>query len=140
MKKTYITTLLFAGAVFITAGSLYAGPPRPYHDRDGIDTAARIVDLVTSVIRPVPVVVVQPAPVVIEQVPAVTRTVYTVSPGVTVQTVYQFPGTVYTETIYAPAPPRYYYAPRYPDRGPRPLPNRGPNRGPDRFPDRGPRR
>ncbi len=100
MNSKKIITLLFASAICLTGSALYAGGPghEPRRDRDGVDTAARIVDLVLRVIRPETTVVVQtPAPV-----PVVTRTVYAVPrPQPTVErTVYVFPGTVYTETVY----------------------------------------
>lgn len=114
MNSKKIITLLFASAICLTGSALYAGGPghESRRDRDGVDTASRIVDLVLRVIRPETTVVVQaPAPVV-------TRTVYTVPQPTVERTVYVFPGTVYTETVYEvsypvrpvyaepPAPPR----------------------------------
>ncbi len=128
------TKLILFAAVIIAAGSTaFAGGP--HRGPDGIDTAARIVDLVLRVVRPVETVVVTPAPVVTQTVyttpvvystPVVTQTVVT-------REVYTAP-VVYTQTYYSapPAPrPRYY----------QPAPPRGGKQGPgNNRPGPGPRR
>lgn len=124
MKNKPIATLLFAGAALLAGNALYANGPQR-HDRDGIDTAARIIHLVTQIIRPETTVVIRPVPAVVQTIPAVTQTVYTVSPGVTVRTVYAAPRVVYTQTVYAPPPSGRYYGPRAPRGEYRPQPGPG---------------
>ncbi|MBO5667799.1 MAG: hypothetical protein J6S43_01605 [Lentisphaeria bacterium] len=116
MKK--LTKVVAVFAVMLTGTAVFAGPHgnrHHHHERDGLDLAAGIVNLVARVIAPAPVVAV-PAQTVVT-VPA--QTVVTV-PAQTV--VYTAPAVVTPPPVvqYRPAPPRQHNHRPAPRPAPRP--------------------
>lgn len=101
--RKYLTVAGIAILIGTGTAEAQAREPGHHHEPNGLETACRIVRLVTDVLRPAPPVVVTPAPVVVTPPPPV------VTP----------PAVVVT-----PPPPVVVMPPRYERPAPPPPPRR----------------
>ena len=138
MNMTKRVKIAFTAAVLMAAGTVLAGPGHHRHhhrDRDGLDLAAGIVNLVMSVVAPPQVIAVEPAPVTNQVIryeypaPPVVYREYTVPAPVVHYRYAPPPRPVYHYRRPAPPPPRrdnnrYHHRPGHRNNGHRPGPPR----------------